>query len=106
MAASYCSIRERPNYGFLGLAVFFLIVISSLGYFAETNGVSSSGYEIKSYQKKIDKLNDDNQRMKIIIAEKSSFKKISENGSAEKMNLVGVSDQRYLLISSSSLASR
>ncbi len=106
MGANYCSIRERPNYTFLGLAVFFLIAASSLGYFAETNGVSSLGYEIKSYQKKIDKLNDENQRMKIIIAEESSFKKIGANGSAEKMNLVGVSEQRYLVISSSSLASR
>lgn len=106
MTANYCSVRERPNYIFLGLVVFFLIAVSSLGYFAETNGASSLGYEIKSYQKKIDKLNDDNQRMKIIIAEKSSFKKISENGGAEKINLVGVSDQRYLVISPSSLASR
>lgn len=106
MEANHRSIRERPNYIFLGLTVFFLIAVSSLGYFTQTNGVSSLGYEIKFYQKQIDKLNDENQRMKINIAEKSSFKKISENGSAEKMNLVSVSDQRYLLISSSSLASR
>lgn len=106
MEANYCSIREKPNYTFLGLAVFFLIAVSSLGYFTQTNAASSLGYEIKSYQKKIDKLTGENQKMKIIIAEKSSFKKISENGSAEKMNLVSVTDQRYLLISSSSLASR
>jgi len=106
MGANYCSIRERPNYNFLGLIIFFLIVASCLGYFAEINGVSSLGYEIKSYQKKIDKLNDDNQRMKIIIAEKSSFKELSDNSSAEKLNLVSVTDQRYLVISSSSLASR
>lgn len=106
MGANYCSIKERPNYTFLGLAVLFLIAVSSLGYFTETNAVSSLGYEIKTHQKEIDKLNDENQRMKIIIAEESSFKKISENGSAEKMNLVGVVDQRYLVVSSSSLASR
>ncbi len=106
MEANYCLIREKPKYVFWGLIVFILIAISSLGYFTETNGVSSLGYEIKSYQKKIDKLNDDNQRMKIIIAERSSFKNINEDGGAEKMNLVGVSDQRYLLISSSNLASR
>ena len=106
MDANYCLIRERPNYTFLGLAVFILIAVSSMGYFIETNSVSSLGYEIKSFQKTIDKLNDDNQRMKITIAEKSSFKKISEDSSAEKMNLVGVSDQRYLVISSSNLASR
>lgn len=106
MGANYCSIKEKPNYAFLGLAVFILIAASSLGYFAQTNGASSLGYEIKSHQKIIDKLNDENQRMKIIIAEESSFKKISGNGSAEKMNLVGATDQRYLVISSSSLASR
>lgn len=106
MGTNYCSIKERPNYVFLGLIVFVLIAASSLGYFVQTNGVSSLGYEIKSYQKRIDKLNDENQRMKIIIAEESSFKKINENGSAEKMNLVGMADQRYLVISSSSLASR
>lgn len=106
MEANYCSIKERPNYAFLGLAVIILIAVSSLGYFTQTNDVSSLGYEIKSYQKTIDRLNDDNQRMKIIIAEKSSFKKISEGAGAEKMNLVGVTDQRYLVISSSSLASR
>ena len=106
MAANYCSIKERPNYTFWGIAVFILISASSFGYFMETNSASSLGYEIKSYQKKIDALNDENQRMKIIIAEESSFKKISENGSAEKMNLVGVTDQRYLTISSSSVASK
>lgn len=106
MEVNYRSAGRKSNHSFLGLAVFFLIIASSLGYFAEINGVSSLGYEIKSYQKKIDKLSDENQRMKIIIAEKSSFKKISENGGAEKNNLVGVSDQRYLLISSSGLASR
>lgn len=106
MGANYCSIKERPNYTFLGLVVFVLIVISSAIYFTETNSVSSLGYEIKSYQKIIDKIKDDNQRMKINIAEKSSFKKISENNSAEKMNLVIASGQSYLTISSSSLASR
>jgi hypothetical protein len=106
MGANYCSIKERPNYTFLGLAVFILIAVSSLGYFTETNAVASLGYEIKSHQKEIDKLNDENQRMKITIAEESSFKKISEDGSAEKMNLVSVTNQQYLTISSSSLASR
>lgn len=106
MGTNYCLTKERPNYAFLGLAVFVLIAVSSLGYFTQTNDVSSLGYEIKSYQKMIDKLNDENQRMKIVIAEKSSFKEISEGSSAEKMNLVGVTDQRYLVISSSSVASR
>jgi hypothetical protein len=106
MEANYCSIKERPNYTFWGLAVFVLIAVSSLGYFTQTNDVSSLGYEIKSYQKMIDKLSNENQRMKITIAEKSSFKKISEDGSAAKMNLVGVTDQHYLVISSSSVASR
>lgn len=106
MSANYCSIRERPNYAILGFAVFLLIAAASLGYFAETNGASSLGYEMKSYQKKIDRLSAENQRMKIIMAEKSSFKKISEDSSADKMNLVSVSNQRYLTITSSSLASR
>lgn len=106
MEANYCSIRERPSYIFWGLAVFFLIVLSSLGYFIETNSASSLGYEIKSYQKQIDNFNDENQRMKIAIAEKSSFKEISDNDSVKKMNFVSVSNQRYLVISSSSLASR
>lgn len=106
MGANYCSIKERPNYTFLGLVVFIMIVISSLGYFMETNGASSLGYEIKSYQKTIDRLNNDNQRMKIAIAENSSFRKINGDNSAEKMNLVSVTNQRYLVISSSSLASR
>lgn len=106
MGANYCSIKERPNYTFYGLIVFLLIVVVSLGYFAEINGTSSMGYDIKSYQKKIDELNNDNRRMKIIIAEESSFKKINEGNVTEKMNLVSVSDQQYLVISSSSLASR
>lgn len=106
MAENYCLIKERPNYTFFGLAVIVLIAVSSIGYFMEINSASSLGYEIKSYQKKIDILNDENQRMKILIAQESSFKKINESGSAEKMNLVGVTDQRYLTISSSSLASR
>lgn len=72
----------------------------------ETNSASSLGYEIKSYQKTIDKLNDDNQRMKITIAEQSSFKNINGDSSMEKMNLVAVTNQRYLMISPSSLASR
>lgn len=83
-----------------------MIAASSLGYFAETNGISSLGYEMKSYQKQIDKLSDDNQRMKITVAEEYSFKKISENDRMEKMNLVSIKDRQYLLISSSSLASR
>lgn len=106
MGAHYCLINKKPSYAFLGLVVFILIAASSLGYFAETNGISSLGYEMKSYQKQIDKLSDDNQRMKITVAEESSFKKISENDRMEKMNLVSIKDWQYLLISSSSLASR
>lgn len=83
-----------------------LIAASSLGYFTQTNDVASLGYEIKSYQKNIDKLNEDNQRIKISIADKSSFKNIIDSKSAEKMNLIEASGQNFLVISSSSLASR
>lgn len=106
MGSRYCSTNKKSNYTVLGLIVLCLIIVVSFGYFVETNSVSSFGYEMRSYQKKVDKLNNDNQRMKIIIAEKSSFEKINENNLAEKMNLVDAADQRYLLISSSGLASR
>ena len=106
MGSHYCSNNKRSSHTVLGLIVLFLIIAGYLGYFAEANTVSSLGYEMRSYQKNIDLLRNDNQRMRIAIAEKSSFKKISENNSAEKMDLVSVTGQRYLVVSSSSLASR
>ncbi len=106
MKSIYRSTSGKTNYALLGLIVFILIAISSAGYFTVTNNSSSMGYEITSYQKKNKKLEEDNQRMKIIIADEASFKKINENNRAEKMNLVSIADQRYLVISSSSMASR
>lgn len=106
MKSIYRSISGKSNYALAGLIVFILIAVFSAGYFTVTNNSSSMGYEIKFYQKKIDKLREDNQRMKIMIAEESSFEKISENNRAERMNLVSGADQRYLAILSTVLASK
>lgn len=62
---------------------------------------------MKSYQRDVDKLKNDNQKMRVVIAESASFKKIGDTALAEKLNLVAATDYQYLsIIPSASLARR
>lgn len=101
---------EKSNvssrFGFLGIIVLLLIVVASAGYFLEINSVASLGYDIKAYQKSIDGLKAENQKMKLDIAESTSFKNIENSTQIEKMNMVSVSDYQYMAIPSSSFAKR
>lgn len=97
---------NKANHKLLGLVVLFLIIASSAGYFLEVNSAASLDYEVKSYQKNIDKLKNDSQKMKVIIAETVSLSRMGEDAEAEKLNLVSAADYQYLPISLSSLAKR
>lgn len=98
---------EKKSQNFLGLIVFLLIIFTSAAYFFQINSISSLGFEMKAYQRDVDSLKNDNQKMKVTIAESASFKNIGDAAAAEKLNLVSVSDYQYLSVSpSSSLARR
>lgn len=92
----------KKNNGLVGMIIVFLIISFSAMYFIEINSAASLGFEIKSYEKDIEKLKSDNQRIKLALAESASMKKIGEAALAEKLNLVSLSDYQYLSVSSQS----
>lgn len=98
--------RVKINLNFLGLMILFLIIIASAAYFLEINSIASLGYEMKAYENQVSALRKDNQKAKVFVAEVSSIKNMGDAAQAEKMQLVGMSDYRYLVIPSLSLASR
>lgn len=89
----------KKNNGLIGTAIVFLIISFSALYFFEINSAASLGFEIKSYEKDIEKLKSDNQRIMLALTESASMKKISDAALAERLNLVNLSDYQYLLIS-------
>ncbi len=92
----------RKNNGLIGIAVVFLAISFSAMYFITINSAASLGFEIKTYQKDIEKLKSDNQRIKLVITESSSMKKISDEALAQKLNLVSLSDYQYISVSDQS----
>ena len=100
--------NSRKN-GFIlmGLMVVVLEIFTSALNFFKINSTASLGFEMKAYQRDVDNLRNDNQKMKVMIAESSSLKTIGDSALAEKMNLVNSTDYQYLTIApSASLAKR
>lgn len=89
----------KKNNGLIGAAIVFLIFSFSALYFLEINSAASLGFEIKSYERDIEKLKSDNQRIKLELTESASMKNIGGAALAEKLNLVSLSDYQYLSIS-------
>lgn len=89
----------KKNNGVIGIAIVFLIISFSALYFIEINSAASLGFELRSYERDIEKLKSDNQRIKIVLTESSAMKNIGDTALAEKLNLVSLSDYQYLLIS-------
>lgn len=97
----------KKNNGIIGVIIVFLVISFSALYFIEINNAASLGFEIKSYEKEIEKLKSDNQRIKLALTESAAMKNISDAALAEKLNLVSLSDYQYLSVSDhSGLAKR
>jgi len=108
-SAGYSSVkksRPEPHWGFLGVSICFLIVLMSAGYFLEINSAASLGYDIQSYQKSVNDLKMENQKLKVTIGESASLKNIGDPLQAQKLNLVSISEYQYLTITPSSFAKR
>lgn len=88
------------------MIIFISIFLVSAGYFIEINSVASLGYEIKGYQKSIDDLKNENQKMKVTISQSVSLKNIEDPAQLEKMNLVKSIDNKYLAMPSSNVAKK
>lgn len=89
----------KKNNGLIGAIIVFLIISFSALYFIEINSAASLGFEIKSYERDIEKLKSDNQRIKIALTESSAMKNIGDAALAERLNLVSLSDYQYLPVS-------
>ncbi len=89
----------RKNNGLIGVIIVFLVISFSALYFIEINSAASLGFEIKSYERDIEKLKSDNQRIKIALTESSAMKNIGDMALAERLNLVSLSDYQYLSVS-------
>lgn len=90
---------EKTKNGLIGTIIVFLIISFCALYFFEINSVASLGFDIKAQEREIDKLKNDNQKIKLALAEFASMKKINDIALAEKLNLVNISSYQYLLIS-------
>lgn len=89
----------KKNNGLIRTAIVLLIISFSALYFFEINSAASLGFEIKSYERDIEKLKSDNQRIKLALTESASMKKIGDAVLAERLNLASLSDYQYLPVS-------
>lgn len=104
---SVCGKKQsKSRGGFISVIIFISIFLVSAGYFIEINSVASLGYEIKGYQKSIDDLKNENQKMKVTISQSVSLKNIEDPAQLEKMNLVKSIDNKYLAMPSSNVAKK
>ncbi len=100
------NIKPKPNHTSWSIFVLLAIAFFSAAYFFQANSTAVLGYEIKSYEERINRLKAENQKNRIIVAENSSFKKIGKAEEIQKLNFLRVSDRQYLSVTPSSLAQR
>ncbi|GEM_PF-2241543 len=77
-----------------GLLVFTACCLMLLVYLVQVNSYSTKGFEIKSLEKKISQLKEEQKQLQIQSAELQSFQRIQ--GDAAVVNMVPVSTISYI----------
>ena len=83
-----------------GVSISFLLVVliclSGVFYIFEVNNLATKGYEIRELEKTVEKLKQDNERLKIQTAELKSMYNIEEK--TKELNMVAPKDVSYINI--------
>lgn len=82
------------------LAAFVCVVVIS--YILQMTSVSTKGYEIESYEKKLEDLKRENQKLQIELADLNSIYNIEETSS--KLSKVSPKDINYIISSTGVVA--
>lgn len=82
---------ENKNWGMAILVVGSMLILS---YLVQVNSFSTKGYEIKSLQKKVESLRNDQKALEVQSAELQSLQRIQGNPSV--LNMVPVSTISYV----------
>lgn len=82
------------------LAAFVCLVVIS--YILQMTSVSTKGYEIESYEKKLEDLKRENQKLQIELADLNSIYNIEETSS--KLSKVSPKDINYIISSTGVVA--
>lgn len=78
----------------LGVVIIFLIAAMGLMYLVQSNGISTTGYEIRELQTKIDSLKEDNDALRLTAAELKSLKNLEE--SKNDLDMVSSTQVNYV----------
>lgn len=84
----------QVDYQNLGIAVFAAIALMTLVYLVQVNTFSTKGFEIRTLQKKIDTLKDQQKDLQLQAAQLQSFQRIQ--GDPAIMNMVPVTSISYI----------
>lgn len=103
---STCAIRlvanENKHWNVLSVILLVIFVVLVVFYILEVNSIATQGYEIKTYNKKIENFEIDNQRLFLEKSRLSSFESVKLRISA--LNLLESREMSYLDIFESTVA--
>jgi cell division protein FtsB len=84
---------------------FFLVIFVSvvvISYILQMTSVSTKGYEIESYEKKLDHLKRENQKLQVELADLNSIYNIEE--ASNRLSKVSPKDINYIISSTGVVA--
>lgn len=96
---SQLTVESKRVVSFFLAAFVCLVVIS---YILQMTSVSTKGYEIESYEKKLEDLKRENQKLQIELADLNSIYNIEETSS--KLSKVSPKDINYIISSTGVVA--
>jgi len=84
------------------ISLIVLILILGVVYLLQTTFLSTKGYEITELDKKIENLEQENQKLEFEIASNSSMKNIQER--LQNSNMVAVNNVEYITLLGNTVA--
>lgn len=86
------------------LCLLVVLGVFSVLYIIETNAVSTKGFAISDLERKIETLEQEQQRLNVEIAKSRSMKSVEER--LQKMNMVAAADVQYVSVVGTAVARR
>jgi len=90
------ALGTRPKVGRVTLSFFLVILVCATGvfYIFEVNNLATKGYEIDKYEKQLNDLKKENERLQIQAAELKSMYNIEEK--TKNLNMIVPKDVSYM----------
>lgn len=96
------SKKTKEGKKVIGFALFVLIGVFGFLYISQITNVSTKGYEINKYEKKLEELKKENQDLQIRLAELNSIYSLEKESS--KLSKIDSKDINYVVSTSDVVA--